>query len=658
MLLELVGMCGIAVTQPVLSIFGSSPLTFLALGAGPLVLALFCAGVALLPAALLLGIGQLGRLRGADGRRWVHWAELGALAGLTVARAAKQAGSGSVAILAVGLVAAALFVVVLQRVPPMRDFAPLLSIAAVLFVALFFLQSSVGQLFRLGEHPVVGEPTTGPHPPVVVVVFDEFPLETLLDDEGGIHPVAYPALHEFVDGASWYRNTTTSSTWTRVAVPTLLSGRFPTDVEVLPTASNFPHSLFNVLGGDYAMHVTEPYTRVCAPSLCDRTEVAPLRAVGNLLGEAARVWGDAVHPTTQPMVTFDAAVATDLPTPDRSFRDFIADLGAHEASTLHLLHVELPHQPWRLDASGEPYDASHPAPGLDVDTTWVDEASADDARRRHVLQTAATDGLLGKLFDELRAQGMYDEAMIVITADHGVNFEAGHDVRGISDPAAPGTLWVPLFVKYPDQARGEIVDLPAATVDLLPTIAAVAGTTVPDDADLDGVDLRTLSDPDRSRRFVATFKDEWPHGAPIELPTVPPRALIDGDRSPELGDVPGWAPYQHGPFAALVGDRTPEDRVAGTAVPGQGGGLRSVDGDLLPLEISGWIDEGAPGDWVVVEVNGVLAGTSALHPASGGRRRFHVVVSSAPWPSRGNAMVRVLVAAGDADAPLLTPVAG
>ena len=46
-------------------------------------------------------------------------------------------------------------------------------------------------------------------------------------------------------------------------------------------------------------------------------------------------------------------------------------------------------------------------------------------RQRHLLQLAYVDSLIGDLVQELKAQGIYDDALVVLTADHGISFEPG-----------------------------------------------------------------------------------------------------------------------------------------------------------------------------------------------------------------------------------------
>ena len=100
--------------------------------------------------------------------------------------------------------------------------------------------------------------------------------------------------------------------------------------------------------------------------------------------------------------------------------------------------------------------------------------------QRFLLQLGFVDRQLGALIRRLRGQGIYDRALIVVTADHGGSFETGVGsrrkvTRGNVDEVGP----VPLFVKAPRQRRGRVNGALARTLDVMPTIADVLDAPCP-----------------------------------------------------------------------------------------------------------------------------------------------------------------------------------
>jgi arylsulfatase A-like enzyme len=104
-----------------------------------------------------------------------------------------------------------------------------------------------------------------------------------------------------------------------------------------------------------------------------------------------------------------------------------------------------------------------------------------DAEIRYV------DDAFGRVVDALRARGLYDDAAIVFTSDHGESLgEHGYYFEHGWFAYEPG-LRIPLLVKAPGQRAGRIVDAPVSHLDLRPTLLALAGVRDPQPGE--GVDL-------------------------------------------------------------------------------------------------------------------------------------------------------------------------
>lgn len=90
------------------------------------------------------------------------------------------------------------------------------------------------------------------------------------------------------------------------------------------------------------------------------------------------------------------------------------------------------------------------------------------------------DERLGELFDWLKAEGLYDDALIVLTGDHGEEFQE-HGGWWHGQTLYQELIAVPLVVKLPDNARaGSAVTDLARSLDIAPTVLDVAGLPVPE----------------------------------------------------------------------------------------------------------------------------------------------------------------------------------
>lgn len=109
---------------------------------------------------------------------------------------------------------------------------------------------------------------------------------------------------------------------------------------------------------------------------------------------------------------------------------------------------------------------------------------ADIERLRAIYDSAVSyiDQQVGRLVAQLKAWGIWDQTLLIITADHGE--ELFEDTRcGHGGSLRDSLERVPLLVHDPSRfPGGTIVDEGAECVDLLPTILAALGRTTPDAA--------------------------------------------------------------------------------------------------------------------------------------------------------------------------------
>jgi arylsulfatase A-like enzyme len=119
----------------------------------------------------------------------------------------------------------------------------------------------------------------------------------------------------------------------------------------------------------------------------------------------------------------------------------------------------------------------------------------------------ATDELLGRFFGLLRQRGLWDDALVIVTADHGEEF-FDHGRKGHKKNLHAETVNVPLLVKYPAGVGGvpgrrdeRLVSL----VDVVPTVLELAGAPAADP--VHGRSL--LAEPDPERAVFFELLSSW-----------------------------------------------------------------------------------------------------------------------------------------------------
>jgi Sulfatase len=291
------------------------------------------------------------------------------------------------------------------------------------------------------------------HPPVVLLVLDEFPIASLTDSRGQVDAGRFPNFARLARTSTWFRFATGADDFTRRAVPAILTGRLPRDRR-FPVARNYPRNLFTAMHAHYDLDVQESGTRLCPYAACRRdgpnwgAELLAFLRTGRRPGRTAR---------------------------------WVASIGPRPRPTLFFAHALFPHRPWTLLPSGRSY--FH---GFENRPAKADAAEGVDDPfivahmwQRHLLQVGYTDRLLGALIDRLERTGLWERALVIVTADHGLAFRVGEYRRTLTAANVGALAPVPLFVKLPGQSAGRTVDRHVRTIDIMPTIGAVAHVALP-----------------------------------------------------------------------------------------------------------------------------------------------------------------------------------
>jgi hypothetical protein len=138
--------------------------------------------------------------------------------------------------------------------------------------------------------------------------------------------------------------------------------------------------------------------------------------------------------------------------------------------------------PWQYLPDGRMYrkHAHEYIVGLNGLPSFGDRWLLEQGYQRHIMQAAFTDRMVGQLVARLKDLGIYDKALIVITADNGESFlHANHD-RHIADSVTfTDIASTPLLIKRPRQKKGGYDNRHVRTFDVVPTMADVVGIDMP-----------------------------------------------------------------------------------------------------------------------------------------------------------------------------------
>lgn len=132
-----------------------------------------------------------------------------------------------------------------------------------------------------------------------------------------------------------------------------------------------------------------------------------------------------------------------------------------------------------------------------------DEPAERTFRRHYDEMIAYADYEFGRLYDILGSSGLLKNTFLFFTSDHGELLERGE--RGHQNPLLyEGITRIPLVVSTPGQSKRVDVNTPTSCVDLLPTLAYIAGQPIPEWAE--GLVLPTLGGNEVRGRSVFTVE--------------------------------------------------------------------------------------------------------------------------------------------------------
>ena len=310
-------------------------------------------------------------------------------------------------------------------------------------------------------------------PPVVVLLFDEWGYSRSVTPTGDWLP-SLPNIRKLSAGAFHFREARSASLFTDESVPQIAfetsdrlvvrRGEFHfSGLSDVPVTSATPNLFGKARAAGYETRVVGwhvPYHTLFAGQL-DEVHLAPnWPGLPGFEGSMAFALAANLRYSYNPVIR-----ALQRPVYLREFAMRVHDVDGHAGralatcapGTFTFVHSPAPHFPMIFRPDG-----SHNALSIGSDgPAYLD-------------QLAYADALLGRMLDRLRASGHYDDALIVVTSDHG--WREDPDPSFTRDPRRVHR--VPLVVKWPGQTGGHVVDAPLVNnrIGRLIDLARRAGT--------------------------------------------------------------------------------------------------------------------------------------------------------------------------------------
>lgn len=456
--------------------------------------------------------------------------------------------------LGIAITAAIAFLIAYWRWPIVATFVRWYALVLPVMLALFLLAPGIRPFLSSASESLTSTRVSDqPMPDIVLVIFDELPLISLLRQSETANEVGlsinserFPNLAELAAQATWYPWHSSNSDTTSIAIPTLLSGRLPGGREIIPSWQDVPVNLYTALADHYRMNVFENGTHLCPSSLCRSHSVLSERS-GRWALMLDDLWISLQHrvvpqawrhrlipidnrwmafrnPVSEPSLDSGSFSKDHYDFSDRGdvFRRFIEQtrsqvIGEQDRPSLNVIHSMLPHAPFKRLPEGWFYTLPEDSQFLgtlskSAEASFLHQLYDDPqamllARQQHLMQLGFADTLIGEMMDALTAEKALDHSMIIVTADHGASFTPGYSRRQIHEGNQAEIASIPLLIRYPGQREAVIATHASQAIDLLPTILDTAGLQL--EAPVDGQSLRAESlDRDLIRIQAGAYRQE------------------------------------------------------------------------------------------------------------------------------------------------------
>jgi arylsulfatase A-like enzyme len=380
------------------------------------------------------------------------------------------------------------------------------SIFCTICVVVFVLVFSYPDIGEIEFTASAQKDRTKSYPNVIIITFDALTAQHM--SLYGFHYQTTPNIDKLGQNSYVFDNMYSSSNWTLPSLSSLMSGKYPMNHGVINPLSyfwgynrtqNLPFYL-KKLGYETAVVWSNQYSCPWNSNIKGFDHILPANPINKFFYDIGNSWlvrlgvGILIQNRIYQVINLfnDLSLIDELREaikPEFSFSK-ASEILSHQKKPFFLwVHIRPPHHVY-LPGDGFLYSIlkekifdtrkAYLSPPFNKMGAYPpkDQSKVDKISLRYDEHISYADHEFGEFLSSLKSQGLIDNSILIVSADHGEMFQRGFWSHGGPYLYQP-QIHIPLVIHLPGQVQGQRIGANVNHVDIAPTILDLLGVRTP-----------------------------------------------------------------------------------------------------------------------------------------------------------------------------------
>lgn len=332
------------------------------------------------------------------------------------------------------------------------------------FAFIIYQIGSLSELYQKRSDPDLYKNVPTNLPSIVLIILDEFSFVDFSRANEKILPNIYDLKGTSINFTKAYSAADT----TYQSIPAMLSDGSISHLK-LPFTNHYPKNILAILKNSHKIYALEPITLFCTNKLCQGQQRLNYENIKLMIKDISFIFFQKYFPFEGIAPTLGNKVnhfflgrwySEEIDQRITHIQNFNKSLPFKDnEKKMIFAHYLLPHAPYMYDQDCAGYKVSNNINELGDGYEWkTSQIELNIYYYRFLHQLKCADKMVGQLLNKLKESQMYEDALIILTADHGVHFKINENRRVPSEKNYDSLAHIPLIIKLPKQTNPVQID--------------------------------------------------------------------------------------------------------------------------------------------------------------------------------------------------------